>query len=60
MTNYRVLFFDGQGRVRRTHTLECETDHEAAAHVARFRHAHAIELWLGSRLVLRIDGDCGA
>ena len=51
---YRVYEVDGAGRIAKGHWIDADDD-QSALESARSRFPCAFELWLGGRLVARID-----
>ncbi len=52
---YEVVFYDRKGRLERTVRMTCPSDDEALEAMARVKHANALELWEGNRLLWRFD-----
>lgn len=52
---YEIVYYDRKGRVDRTKRIVCKDDDDALETLARVRHANALELWDGNRLVWRFD-----
>jgi hypothetical protein len=52
---YVVHFFDEHEHLRRSERLDCRTDSDAIAEVARLEHPHVLELWRGERCVRRFE-----
>ncbi len=53
--HYRLYVFDGEDHIRHAFDLEYEGDAEAIAHAEAQRDGHSLELWQGSRRVIRIE-----
>jgi hypothetical protein len=52
---YEVVYYDRKGRLERTVRMVCASDEAALEETARVRHANALELWEGNRLLWRFD-----
>ena len=52
---YRILLFDGRGRVINTLAMQCVNDDDALERLARHRHPHALELHQADRMVWRFE-----
>ena len=52
---YRVLLLDSNGRVLRTKIIPACDEAEALRRARALMDGRAVELWIGDRLVLRLD-----
>jgi hypothetical protein len=55
VAEYRVYTVDGEGHFIGYDPLVCANDAEAIEKAKRLVINHAIELWSGERLVIRLD-----
>lgn len=55
MAYYRLYFFDGSGRIRRFREFELQHDLQAVQQAADWRSNEPMELWTGTRMVMRWD-----
>jgi hypothetical protein len=55
MVEYRVFTVDRDGHFIGFEPLVCANDAEAIEHAKRLVVGHAIELWNGERLVIRLE-----
>lgn len=55
MTEYRVCFLDGDGKISTSTELYFASDEEAIGNVEVLRSEDVMELWKGTELVKRFD-----
>jgi hypothetical protein len=55
MDAYRLCFLEPDGRVRGMLNIICEDDQKAIERAAWFKHEHVVEVWVGARLIKRLD-----
>jgi hypothetical protein len=56
-SSYRVFLRDGHGHIARVVELNCDRDGEGRKQALSFKGASSVELWQGTRMVCRFDGD---
>lgn len=54
MKSYRLCFVRPEGRIDTTYEITCADDFDALAEAERAADDHMIEVWDGSRLVVRL------
>ena len=55
MANYRIYCIDGGDRVAAADWVEADDDEAAIARVKELHAGYKCEVWLGQRLVTRVD-----
>lgn len=56
MTDYKLYYLDGDGRIGRAHLVRADSDDDALVQARKLRPpAHRCELWLKNRLVAKLN-----
>ena len=60
MRSYRICFVSPEGRIDMAHEIACANDFDALAEAERAAGEHAVEVWDGGRLVVRVEAKRGS
>jgi hypothetical protein len=58
MRSYRLCFVRPEGRIDFAYEITCAGDFDALAEAERAAEGHAVEVWDGSRPVVRLKPKC--
>ncbi len=53
--SYRLFFLDGEGKIKKSRSLDCADDETAMAQARRLADGRTLELYDGCRLVLKFE-----
>jgi hypothetical protein len=55
MANYRAYLIGSDGHIARAEPIPCDNDAQAIAAAKRLVGEHGIELWDGTRIVIKLN-----